>query len=910
MSPLSPTRARDRHARRRRPGSLRWLPALALPACLLLFAARPAAAQVADSTLARPDSARTIPPAPSARPAPPRTAPASELKEPVRFSARDSLVVRFEDERDVGVLYGESKVTYSDALLEAYRIEILFDKSELHASGLAADTGLVGKPQIRQGSETFQGRELAFNLETERGRVVGAQTQIEDGFVRAGVAKVREDDVIFIKDGAYTTCSCVDDPSYSLRSSKMKIVDKKWIYTGPLQLYIYNIPTPLWLPFGFLPAQTGRRSGPLPPQYGEDEFGFYLRDWGWYFALSDYMDLQLKGSFWTKGSWGVSSLYRYSKRYAFNGQLQLQYSRLRRGESGDPDFAIENRGSFRWNHNQTISPTANFSANVNLTSSSYLRTFAINYDDRVRQTVQSTVRYSKRWPAGGRSLNLSLNQRQVFATGEVSLTLPNLTFSQNSKKPFRRKNRGAGEREQWYELITYSYSMSLNNNFNFRPLSDTTGISWFDALLSPSKYREATGQDEPFDFKTSHRVPVSATFTMTRLPVLGAFRMNLSPFFNYQEDWFIRTTRQAFSDSLNTIVRSSTPGFFSLRQFNLGISANTTFYGIFPVGVGPYSGIRHTVRPSLSFNFQPDFFDPSWGYTRSFVNAQGEEQRYAIVNGVRSGLQKALSFSLSNTFETKRIDADSTGEDRSRTLKLFNLDFSSSYNFAADSLKMSPISMRGRTRLFGQVDLDFSTSFSPYKIDADGRLLNEYVFDLRALDFARLTSLSLTARTSIRSKNRDGRSRPAAPPRAGFSPNPLDSQNPFLQSFTRTGGDRQADFAIPWSLNLDFTYGVSKPGLTTTKRAILNLNADFNLTPNWKVQARSGYDFERKELATTNLAILRDWECWQMSFNWIPFGDFQSWGFDLHVKSGHLRDLLRIRQPKSDIKDRFGTLIR
>ncbi|GIV61609.1 MAG: hypothetical protein KatS3mg044_0475 [Rhodothermaceae bacterium] len=317
--------------------------------------------------------------------------------------------------------------------------------------------------------------------------------------------------------------------------------------------------------------------------------------------------------------------------------------------------------------------------------------------------------------------------------------------------------------------------------------------------------------------------------------------------------------------------------------------------------------MRHTVRPSLSFSYQPDFFDPAWGYTRTFTNAQGEAERYAIVSGVRRGLQQALSLSLNNTFETKRVEVDSTGERRSTPIKLFNLDFSTSYNFAADSLKMSSISMRGRTRLLGQVDLDFSAAFSPYRLDTQGRTIDDYVFDPARLDFARLTNLSVTARTSLRSRTRGSTSRPATPNRARFDQNPFlpPDQSPFPDPDTGP-----ADFAIPWSLNLDFTYGVSKTGLTTSRRAILNLSTDFNLTPNWKVQARSGYDFVRNDIVTTSLAVFRDFECWQMSFNWIPFGDFQSWGFDLHVKSGHLRDLLRIRQPKSDIKDRFGNLLR
>ncbi|MDA0379193.1 MAG: putative LPS assembly protein LptD, partial [Bacteroidetes bacterium] len=222
-----------------------------------------------------------------------------EMTSPVKIAASDSLVFHLGGRARAGTLHGDASVTYEDAFLSAWEIDLLLADEELHARGLRADTGWVGKPMIRQGEDEFTGSELAFNLQTQRGRVVGAQTRYEEGFIAADVVKALEDSTLFIRNGIYTTCECVEDPSYSLRASRMKMVDRKWIYTGPIQLYLFNIPTPLWLPFGFLPAQDNRRSGPLPPTYGEDEFGFYLRDWGWYFAMNDYMDLQLQGGFWT-----------------------------------------------------------------------------------------------------------------------------------------------------------------------------------------------------------------------------------------------------------------------------------------------------------------------------------------------------------------------------------------------------------------------------------------------------------------------------------------------------------------------------------------------------------------------------------------------------------------------------------
>jgi len=854
-------------------------------------------------------SARAQPAGVAARPA---------ADDGVHFSARDSLVLLLDTlEGDQGHLVGDARVQYRDLELTAYRIDLLFDQEELRATGLPVDTGVVGRPQFRQGGDTFTGQELRYNLRTERGRVVGAQTRIEDGYLQARVVKVTEDSVLYVQGGTYSTCPCTDGraPSYSLRTSKMK-VEGRWIYTGPIQLYLFNIPTPLWLPFGFLPAIEGRRSGPLPVQYGEDERGFYLRGWGWYWAISDYMDLQIRGGIWTKGSWQISPLFRYAKRYAFSGQLMLDYLHNRSGEKGDPDFSVTNTASFRWTHNQTLGPSANFSANVNLTTSSYLRAISESYDDRVRQTISSNIRYSKSWSQAGRSLNLSLSHQEVLTTGAVQLSFPQLSFSQRAFKPFRH---GTGSRERWYERITVSYSGTLNNQFNFTPLPDETllargdtsalDISWYDALFSPSAYRRATGQDVPFQFRATHRIPVSASFSMQRLPVLDRpFPVTFSTSLSYQEDWFIRTERRGV-DSTGRVVTRSVPGFFALRQFSTGLSASTTIYGLFPVRVGPFEGLRHTVRPSLSFSYRPDFSSDFWGYMRTYRDTTGREVRYPVVQGVPVGRTQSLSFSLGNVFETKRVRTDTSGNVQRQTLQLLNVDLSTSYNFAADSLRLSSVNISARTSALGPLSLNSSLVLSPYALAPDGRTVNRYVFDLRRGRLARITSFRLSASLSLRSRTRLAEAEAAAPPRARFgdpfSPDPVTSPIPSLLDPAL----HYADFSIPWSLNLNFSYSMSRPAHRLTRSAILNVSFDFNLTPKWKIQGRGGYDFVRGELSTTSLFIVRDLGCWQMSLSWIPFGRYQSYAFELYVKSGRLRDLLRLRQPRSDIRGRFQQLL-
>jgi hypothetical protein len=826
----------------------------------------------------------------------------------VTFSARDSLVITFgQDGGDIASLFGKAEVAYQDAELEAYNVDILFDIEELRARGLEGISGPEGRPQFRQGDETFTGRELAFNLRTEQGRVVAARTAMDEGFIHGGIVKLRDPNTAFIQDGRYTTCECEDDPSYTLRANRMKVVDQEWVYTGPIQLYLFNIPTPLWLPFGFLPATEGRRSGLLPVDYGEDDRGFYLRNFGWYQAINDYMDAQVRLGLWTSGSWQVSPLYRYARRDFYTGSLQVDYVRNRLGMRGDPDFTVIRTSSLRWNHNQTVTPTIQLSGDVNLTTRDYMRTISESYEDRVAQTISSNVRYNQRWPSANRSLNVGLSQSQTLATGAVSMTIPNLSFSQGTRYPFRSAGRTPGQRDSWLERITYSYNASLDNRYSFQPLNDSLAaeISWWDALFSPSQFQEATGRTDPFSFRATHRVPVGTSFSLERLPLLGTpLRLNINPSVNYTEDWFIQTQRR-FLDG-GQLRMEQVPGFFSLRRFSAGVSANTTIYGLFPLRVGPYDGVRHTLRPTLSWNYTPDYFSPFWGYTRTFTAADDSETRYPIVSGISPGMQQTMSLSLDNVFETRRVQVDSEGGERRQSVRLFNLSANGAYNFAADSFRVSNISLNGRTTLFGQVNVNMNATLSPYRLDSEGtRPINEFVFSPQNPFPARMTNFRVSATTALRSSTRTGDSRPAVTPREAM----LLEVDPHLEQDLAMPSTAistpYADFSIPWSLNLDFSYSVARPFATTRRQATVNARSDLSLTPNWMLNVTTGYDLIGGEMALTDVRIMRDFECWQMSFSWVPFGPYQSYGFQLYVKSGQLTDLLRISQPRSDVRGRF-----
>jgi len=845
------------------------------------------------------------------------------LNSPIKFSARDSLVLHFGLESgDRGLLSGQASVSYEGINLNAHFVDLLIEQDELIAYGLETDSGLVGTPRFSEGSETLTGSRLAYNMVTGRGRITAARTQFEEGFIQAGIAKVREDSTIFIQDGLYTTCNCgpEETPSYSLRARKMKIVDQKWVYTGPIQLYIFNIPMPVWLPFGFLPYQEGRRSGLLGPQYGEDERGFFLRDLGWYFAMNDKMDAQIRLGIWTKGSWQVNPAFRYNRRDSYSGNLNVDFLQERSGERQDPDVVKRRNISIRWNHNQSFSPRSRLSANVNLTSSSYLRTISDDYDDNIRQSIGSSVQLNRTF-RGGRSMTLNIRQSQVLSTGSVDLSFPQFSFSQSTKTPFKRGTSGRNQR--WYERLQYSISTRVNNRYEFRPISDEELIAngdtlangqpvsypWYEALFDEEKYRTATGRsDGRFQFNATHRIPISAPFTIERLPLLGQIRLNLSPNANYSEEWFIASERQQLKDD-GRIETTTEQGFFSLRQFNTGVSANTTFYGLFPVKLGSYQGLRHTVRPRVGFAYRPDFSSDVWGYTRPLLDEAGVEvidslstdlvpRRYPIVRGVQSGLQNSLNFGFDNTFETKHVKIDSTGANQTKVLKLLTLNISSSYNFAADSLRMSSVRVSARTNVLGKLNINFSSSFSPYKLSSNGqRMINDYVFSLRQFKFARLTQLSI--RGSMRLSGQlpsGGVSDQDTPQMPQFGTTSFAASMPsqFPRTGSLGGGQQQ------WSLDLSFVYQISRPQLILRRSATINTRFNFGLTPTWGVQGQTGYDFEQNKIVTTSLNISKEFECWNMGLRWIPFGAFQSWGFDLHVKSGRLSEFLRIQQPRSE----------
>jgi hypothetical protein len=890
-------------------------------------------------------------PVPSSRPrsreAPSASAPAASGDgQPVTFSAADSLILSLAppvpdtlaqrdslDDSDgdavpfeqAATLYGTAKATYDEATLEAAEVTLYLDQDELRARPDPSDeTGQRGIPTFTRGEETFTGRELAYNLSTERGRIVRARTRIEDGYLLGGVVKQSLPSVIYVEDGAYTTCDNPDHVHYEMRAEKMKIVDGEWVYTGPVRLYLLGVPTPIWLPFGLLPAAEGRRSGPLPVQYGEDaSYGFYLSNVGWYWAASPYWDLTVSGKTGTKGSYEVRPSVRYTKRYAFSGNLNLGYASLRSGQDNDPSGGIRRTYNLGWRHQQTFEEwDASLNGDVRLSSQEYLRAVSTSFEDNVQRQLSQSIGFNKRFAGGQRSVSVNLAGRQDLQTDLATLSFPNVSFRQSAITPFKREPQ-AGRQEAWYEKVRVQYDGSFQNNYRFQPLPDSTlaqrGIdeaSWIEAYFDQGAYRETTGDSlgYRFDARATHRVPVTASFQ--------AGPVTLTPNVNYAEDWNFRRQRRFVNPETGRIDTEEEVAFTPIRTVSAGVGASTEAFGTFPLRVGPLDGLRHTLRPSVNLNLAPGYDGGLFDYFRTVpdtLDRNGDPIRYPITatTGLSDRPTRTSTFRLQNVFETRIARTDSTGEVERTKLTLFNLDANSGYDFAADSLGFSPVSLSLRSSIGRRLDLSASGQFSVYANDAGGRDRDALYYDVTGRPL-RPTSYTASVRTRFGGERAAGTTpRPFEGALGADRPTglPIDPyrDDPFGERLDPWRYSRQVvDFAVPWSLALSLDYRFRpnyRAGGESTRTLALNVTQfDLSLTPNWKISGTSGYDFEEKEITATRLRLLRDLHCWQMSFDWVPLGDYKSFAFSIFVKSGKLADFLRLDFPRNEGQSPFDRI--
>lgn len=815
------------------------------------------------------------------------TEPRFRLEARVEYTSADSLY--FDLSNNKTFLYYNAEIKYQNIHLKANYIEIDFSTNTLYAAGLPDSAGVMqGTPVFTEGDQKFMANTMSYNFDTQRGYIRDVITQEGEGFVHGKTVKKMEDDVTFVQHGSYTTCN-LDCPHFEFRYQKAKLIPSDKIVTGPVYMVIEDVPLPLAIPFGFFPNKKGQTSGILVPTYGEsDNRGFYFENGGFYWGINDYMELYLEGDIYTRGSWAVKPRFNYRKRYKYNGSFGISLANNVLGEEGTPTFRKSRDFAVRWNHNQDpkAHPTRRISASVNIQSSKFNQFNPVSTENYLSNTFTSSVSYQRSF-AGRYFLNVSATHSQNTGNNSVTATLPDASFNVNRFYPFRRKTRVGAMR--WYEEISVNYTMNARNQ-----------VTTTDSLF----FRPETLQQ--FRNGVRHSIPITSN-----IKVLNHF--NLSNSLNFTERWYSqRVERQwiydAEHDKGGFVKHDTLSGFYGVRDFSYNTSLNTTLYGMMQFKKGPLRAFRHVVNPSAGFSFRPDFGSEFWNYYGEVqTDTTGRMQRYSYYQGATYGIPPdgrsgSLNLGISNNLEIKvRSKRDTVSGERKIKL-IDNLSISTSYDLARDSLRWSNLSISGRTTLFRNLQINYRSSWSPYVIDSTGRKINQFVWEKDRRLFKRENSeWNFGMRYSLNPSTFGGKD--PGDENGRTSEFGTEDELEQIQRYP----DEFIDWNQPWSLNIDYSliltnrYIPREDIYERQTRHTVSFSGDVNITPKWKVGFRSGYDFIDNKITYTSMNIYRDLHCWEMRFNWIPFGGMKSWNFQINVKSQVLQDLKLTR--KKDFRD-------
>lgn len=792
------------------------------------------------------------------------------IKEIVTYRAVDSVAIELDSKK--AFLFREGEIVFQDMNLKADAVEIDFEHQILHASGVSDSNGsYLGRPLFVQGTSEYNADTITYNYKTEKGIIHGVITQEGDGYLHGDKIKKVNDSIMYLSSGQYTTCNYAH-PHFAINFSKSKLITNEKIFTGPAYVSIEDVPTPLALPFAFFPLAHDRASGILLPSYGwMNGRGYYLKDGGYYFAINDYLDLALIGEVYTNLSWAAEAKSNYYRRYRYKGNFDIRYGITKTGIRGDTN-TFRQYGDFKvtWRHDQDAkaNPNSRFSANVNLISRNYNRN-TTNQNDYFNSTTTSSVSYTA---SLGSWFNLALSARESYnvQTGLMNIQLPSLSLSSTTFYPLRRKTPSGAYR--WYENISLSYVLQGANNLDAQDSN----------ILKKTIFND-------MQYGISHRIPLQST-----VKVLKFFNWTNSVAYNERWHW---STINKDIDSTGRLVIDTLRGFKANRDISFSSSLSTRVYGMFNFRYGPLKALRHVVNPSVSFNFRPDFGSERLGYWRSYTDTTGYVHRYSIFEqslygGPPDGKSGQLGFSIGNNLEAKIKPWRDTTEELKKVVLIENLTLSMNYDLARDSLNWSNLNISGRTTLFKSLVLNYSGSFSPYEIDSLGNKHDQYLWNTRHKLF-QLSQSTWSAQLSF-SLNQNTFKK-EAPKDKGRMVTPI-MQTPYDHNSALMIGT-YTDFSVPWNLSVHYTLSYVSAydaALYNIKRDLthsVSLSGNFSLTEAWKFSFSTGYDFTNKGMSYTSIDIYRDLHCWEMRFNWVPFGYYKSWNFVINIKAGSLRDV-------------------
>ena len=848
------------------------------------------------------------------------------LDAPVIYESKDSMVW---NAGGYASLYGNGKINYEKVQLTAAVIKMQMDSSLVYADGVRDSSGqFTGTPVFIDGSTPYESNHISYNFKTEKGYINEIITQQGEGYMTSNEAKKGPEGEYYIADGVYTTCDEHDDPHFNIRITRAKVRPGRDVIFGPAYLEVLGVPLPLFVPFGFFPFLEGDyASGIIVPTYGDEmERGFYLKDGGYYFALSDYFDLKVLGEVFTKGSWGMSAESKYKKRYKYAGNLYASSLTTKLGDKGLPDYSVTKNYKLRWTHRQDskANPYQNFSASVNFATQSYERSnLSSLYNPSLtsQSTRTSSVSYSRNFPSIGLSLSSSMNMSQNMRDSTISLSLPSLSLSLQRVYPFKKKKVVGSQK--WYEKISFTYNGSLSNSISAKE----------SELLDKNLVRDWRNG-------MKHTIPVSATFQIKSI--------NITPSFNYNSRWYTYKVMQSWDDVAMKAVRDTVYGFNRVYDYNLSVSANTKLYGLYTptklwrkVFGDRLVMTRHVFTPSVSYSMSPDFGAERYGYYDTYVytdsNGEVRTVEYSPYTGSLYGVpgkgkSGTLSMSVSNNIEMMLSSKEKSDSTYIKPI-IDELGASMSYNFAAVRKPWSNLNTRLRIKLTKSYTFSFNATWATYAYEFNdqgkvivgdrteysygrfGRFQGmsqnwSYTFSNNTLREWRAQWNSLMGRFSGKTEDDEDID--------SDSDEEPNADNRFYRQAASAPGKKTGDatvdedgylaYTLPWSLSI--SYGISMRENTRAQINVermrypwmfthsMNMSGNMKLTNKWNINFSSGWDFTYHDFTTTTMSITRDLHCFNMSCS-VVLKPYTSYNFTFKANSSMLADLLKVKKRSS-----------
>lgn len=796
---------------------------------------------------------------------------------PIKYNAEDSGVLVISTREFF--LYGKAKVDYTDLKLDAATIKYDQRSQMVQAYGSKDSSGNpASKPQFIQGEMKSISDTIFYNMKSGKGLTKNTFFQEGEIYVNAIDLKKISSTEVYAKRARFTTCN-LDVPHYNFRTSKMKIINNKMGIAGPSFPEFEGVPMPIGIPFGIFPLNKGRHGGLLPPAFtASPDFGLGLEGLGYYFVLSEKMDVTLRSNLYSFGGWNLNINSKYIKRYAYTGNLNITFQNtksLNRSTLSKDEFNSSRSFMINWSHNRDsrARPGTNFSANVNFGSSRFNQTLLNNPFVNFQNQLSSSISYSKDWK-GKYNLSVNLNHNQNNNLRLVNMNLPTVNFNVVTFYPFQPKDQvGSGK---WYEKIGIGYSGNFQNQ-----------VSFYDTAFSVRRLLDT------LQYGAQHSIPITLS-----LPSLGP--ITIAPSVSYSERWYGQRNFRSWNNTTNKVDTVIQRGFYAARQMSFGIAANTRIFGTYKFKpTSNIVAIRHEIRPTISVNYQPDM-NAKYYYNLK-VDTSDRTLRVSqfdggILGAFSEGSFGGIGFGIDNLLEMKTKNKQDTADKAGKKIKLIDgFGFNSNYNFLADSFQLGNFNFYARSTLFEKVNITASANLDPYDIDNRGFRSKQILWDPAKFKFGRITSGNVAISTSFRSKSKDGKeeNNKEIPVDPFMTP---DEQQRQLQ-FARANPAEFTDFNIPWNLSIAYSFNFTRvlapdySGFITQTFSTFNFNGDFSLTDKWKVGATGFYDITRGNLQQLSTFITREMHCWQLSINVTPIGLYRSFNITVNPKSGILRDL-------------------